>query len=326
LLFGTHKLNEVAKVIMNAFLEGFQSAAKLIASSSYFAVINFILTILAIALAWVFYRKSKKRTCLQCRILGYTLVENLEAKFPRLSVLYGDERLPNFSVSQIAFRNTGNTVIRPSDVAPQDPIRFLCAGPGEILEAEVAYPKSSPNNFSLAKSLDGSVRLSFDYLNPNDRCIVRIYHTAAGEKGLIVSGSVAGQMKPLTDASQGRTFAFIMGYARLAIDPKLKWVRVLIDLVVGVSLLAYAFLADPNPITWIVSLALGVYTLFSAVRRAAKGKSVPEDVAASQLEHTIDAAMRMVSSSLRESLRHGKGIEGNSEPVVSVDAEKARPN
>jgi hypothetical protein len=58
--------------------------------SSYFPLISFILTILAIALAYIFYRKSRKVIKLNYYLKSYALIENSVSQFPNLKILYNE--------------------------------------------------------------------------------------------------------------------------------------------------------------------------------------------------------------------------------------------
>lgn len=217
-----------------------------------------------------------------------------------MKILYDEKELDNFSIAQIQIRNIGNLSIKSVDVAPRSPIQISVADDTtEILGAEIISFKNDSNNLKVFLSNHHSLSLSFDFMDPKDDCCIQIYHTGTRADSLRVSGAIIGEYKPFevpsSDILKSRLFSFQAAMIRLAIDPKLKWLRVLVDLVVGIGCLSCAFLTKPNVVLWLIAILAGVFSLYQGVLRMTKSKSELSEEKRRRLEHRMNVTSQKLS-------------------------------
>ena len=284
------------------YLTSLMQTLNKITKSDYFSLITFILTIISISLAYMFYRKSRKFIRLSHKFSSYSLIENNESKFPRLKVLYNDKQLNNFSIAQLSIKNSCNTSIKSTDIAPTDPIKITAHEGAEILEAEIISQLNSSNNFRIIKDdNNNSIIVAFDFVDPKEEACIQIYHTGITPDSLVVSGSIIGEDKPFTKSEKtgftSRVLNFQTNIIKFTFDPKLRWARILLDLIIGVGLISYAFLIKPNVWLWLFSILFGILSLIAGIRRIVKPDHFSEDKL-QRLEYVTnvasqDAAKRM---------------------------------
>lgn len=79
--------------------------------SDYLNIVSFALAIISLALAYVFYKKSKKIIQLTYKSFDYTVIDRIN-KFENLDISYKGESLESFSISEIRITNMGTTSIK----------------------------------------------------------------------------------------------------------------------------------------------------------------------------------------------------------------------
>ncbi len=291
--------------MMDNLMDFLRSLAK-ITKSEYFALTTFILAIISIVLAYIFYRKGRKTIRLIHSLTSYALIENNKSKFPRLKIFYDDMNLDNFSIAQLIIKNFSNTSIKADDIAPSDPIKLTIDGEAEILEAEIIYQKDKTNNFQINKIDKNTILIKFDFIDPKDETSIQIYHTGFSQADLKISGSIIGEDKPFSEEGKKRFqisyLSFNTNMLKFIIDPKLKWVRVLLDFIIGIGLISYAFLCKPAILSWLLLIIIGIGSLITSIRRIFKKENLSIERMKS-LEYLGDAASHNISKRLQSVLK-----------------------
>ncbi|NOU99317.1 hypothetical protein [Paenibacillus planticolens] len=72
--------------------------------------------------------------------------------------------------------NSGNQVIKGSDVSVADRLRIECAPNTEIIDVTIFKKTNEANNFQCIVEKNHIIYISFDYLNPNDGVWIQVYH------------------------------------------------------------------------------------------------------------------------------------------------------
>ena len=100
-----------------------------------------------------------------------------------IKILFNDVAVPLVVVTQLAVWNTGNTVVKGSDIVTSDPLKICFEEGIVILDAQRVAATQEANDFRIRISeADGSrAFLEFDYLNARDGAKFQIIHT--GTKG-----------------------------------------------------------------------------------------------------------------------------------------------
>jgi hypothetical protein len=98
--------------------------------------------------------------------------------------------IPNVTVSNLLIFNSGDVVIKRSDIDPNDPLKIGIKN-GAILEVKVSTNTVSSSPLELSTS-ENTTLLVFEYLNPCDGAIISLVHTGKSSSDIEVAGKVIG--------------------------------------------------------------------------------------------------------------------------------------
>jgi hypothetical protein len=171
---------------------------KWVGTNPWLSIMSFALAVLGIALAIIFYFKSKKVKKPCYAILSTNILKEMVSKIESLSILYSGEQISNLTVSKIAFWNAGRDIINSQDIAQLDQLKIQVTDNYKILNAQINYEKNKANNFKI--SIDNSQRyinLNFEYLGKDDGVIIQILHTGLSNKDIYIVGTIKGADKLL---------------------------------------------------------------------------------------------------------------------------------
>ena len=155
--------------------------------------VSFVLGVLGLILAYVFYRRAQRGKEPAWDIDSVNLVRNITSSLEGLSLLYKGKEVPNITVSKVIFWNNGRSTIDRTDIAPADPVRIK-AGPGvRLLHATVLAANSAPSQFGIThESIDESVLIDFEYLDDGQGAVVQVVHDGLRSSDIEVTGSIKG--------------------------------------------------------------------------------------------------------------------------------------
>ncbi len=169
----------------------------------YFGLAGFVIGIISLLYAYYAAKRSEKINQLGCSVVSTPIISKSESMFPKLSLAYDGHPLENLTVSKVLIENTGNQVIKPSDIAVLDPIRFsVIDDPFEILDYGITLQSDPKNNFVVKRIDSKTLELSFDYIEPGNNVVIDAIHTGIGKKSFKATGTVIGAKnisKEITD-------------------------------------------------------------------------------------------------------------------------------
>ena len=275
--------------------------------SDYMNIVSFVLAIISIALAYVFYRKSKKRLQLGYRRYKYTVLDDNSKAFKGLSISYENEPLYSFSITEFVISNLGNVSINKSDIAPSNPIIIHPPEGKKILDHTIVFESNKDNNISIRTIEDNKVCIEFDFLNPEDKFSVRLIHTGNAEDNLPVTGTIIGEVTPFSEQSSGTRLIsgqqrIMLGLMKFSISPKFKWARITLDYTFGIASLAYALLGVPGKIIMIVCILFGAMCLFTGTKRIFKKGNNNIFDQKDRIEHMIDSQVQGFLKTMKSSV------------------------
>lgn len=164
-----------------------------ISSNPWLILISFIVTIISMILAILFYLKSRKTRKVEARIRSINLFKNNSEKIDKLSVFYDEKVVSNLTLTKIAFWNDGNDTINGSDIASTDPIKIVVQGEFIILESKIIYVKNESNLIRFADPINNSeVTLEFEYLDALEGVVIQILHTGNRSSDIRILGTIKG--------------------------------------------------------------------------------------------------------------------------------------
>lgn len=175
-------------------------------------IISIFLSIVALILMIILFRKNYKYKCLRYTLHDNNIVRDLSAKLTGLKVSFKKKYVKNVTVSKIAFWNSGTEVINKIDFADKDPLRIETDKDYEILDVKIIYMTKEANDFeippSYVKSKISSLpiettvisnkeqRITFDYLGRNEGGIIQIVHNGVDSQVLKILGTIKGAKPP----------------------------------------------------------------------------------------------------------------------------------
>jgi hypothetical protein len=116
--------------------------------------------------------------------------------FGEIKILFNDVAVPRIVVTQLAVWNTGNMVVRGTDIVTSDPLKICFGDEAVILNAQRVSSTREVNGFQIRISeQDKSCAfLEFDYLDGSDGAKFQLIHTGTIGKTK-VTGSIRGMPK-----------------------------------------------------------------------------------------------------------------------------------
>lgn len=296
---------------MDSIIENIDKYVQASVNSSYMNIASFTLAVISIALAYIFYQKSRKVISLKYTSSTYTVLDDTSNLFENLAISFNNEQLQCFSITELIIKNSGNMSIKKSDIAPSNPLKTLPGSEKKILDHEIVYESNRDNSVCLKRNDDGSSCINFDFMNPEDRFSIRIIHTGKIDDSISVSGSVIGETQPFSNQNGAETIksvfkTFMFGYLKLLISPRFRWVRILINYLLYIPLLTYAFYGESG---WLLKLfciffgAIGVFGTTKSIFRK-KAETVYDNP--ERMDHYIDAQMQDMLKQMKTTMSSGK--------------------
>jgi hypothetical protein len=149
-------------------------------------------TAIAIFLAFVFYRRSKRFKRPAYVVTTWNLIQDYSAKLQGLKIEFKGKSLASISVSKIVVWNDGNETIHGSDIAQADPLRVVVTG-ADLVDVIVLMTTHVANQFKITP-IGNDVSIVFDYLDRNQGGILQLVHTGKSSENIAVRGSIKGAL------------------------------------------------------------------------------------------------------------------------------------
>lgn len=171
---------------------------KILGENSYISFIGFLIGVISLIYAFYVAKRDRKIKWLQYFTGSSNLIDNGKHLFPRLDVMYDGRKLDNFTITKLSIKNKGTEVIRPEDIARNDPITIRLAADQniEMLEFTIINVTDKNSNFQLNRTSENSFSISFDFIEPEDSVTIQILHTGRDSQAITISGTVIGAKIP----------------------------------------------------------------------------------------------------------------------------------
>lgn len=169
----------------------FQYVIESISKNPWLVIISFVLTVLSIVMAIVFYLKSRKYKKVKVVHRTINLLRKNSEKIDGLEIRYQGLNTPNISITKIAFWNCGNETINGSDITISSPLIIRSRNGVNLLESKIIYTKNESNELRLNEIENGKqVALQFDYIDKNEGCVIQILHTGETSYDIELVGTI----------------------------------------------------------------------------------------------------------------------------------------
>jgi len=132
------------------------------------------LAIIGIALAYVFYRRSKIHSEVSYQVRGTTLIGGLGTLPRSVEVRYDGKPVQRLARSTAVIWNSGNTTVERAAILEADPFSLKLPSGTEILAVEIERATRPILRFraTVDPVNKSRVLLKFDFLEPGDGAVV----------------------------------------------------------------------------------------------------------------------------------------------------------
>jgi hypothetical protein len=152
---------------------------------------SLVLAILGIFFTVYFYVQSKKNREPIYIIRTINLISDTLFKIVPVDILFSGNKINKLSISKIALWNDGKEVIKPENMAPNEPIKLFIDKNFDILAAEILFRKNNANNFNIDISEDKkSINITYDYFKHEEGVVLQVVHTANRSDDIYFEGDV----------------------------------------------------------------------------------------------------------------------------------------
>ena len=148
-----------------------------IITNPFFVFMLAVLTIFSAVFGVYTWRKGKRYKRISFSCSSSALVLKGTSQINKVQVLYNGQVIQDLFVSHFYIWNSGNEVINPSDIVSSMPLCIKNTGNAKILEAGIVRKNEPANGFSIAKQDENTVEICFEYIAPNEGCLVQILHS-----------------------------------------------------------------------------------------------------------------------------------------------------
>jgi hypothetical protein len=162
-------------------------------------IISFILAIISVPLAIIFYKRGKLK-----KELSYTFDSvpvilkgsyGVQKTFlEKIQITYDNKRIETLTASRYAIWNSGDVTIEKDNVVQANPILFSPKDNCAVYEIGITTQNEPSNNFKLLSDGNG-YRLEFDYIDKDQGCVINILHSGIRLQGKIKGAGEITQVK-----------------------------------------------------------------------------------------------------------------------------------
>jgi len=155
-----------------------------------------------VALAILFYFRSKGKSRLSYQIEDFSVVGDARAKFPNeLEIRFEGSAVPRVTSAVIIIWNSGDTTVNQNQIIDSDRLR-LEINDGSILRSKVLNKTREVIAADSVNNSKNTVLINFEFLDPNDGFIVEVIHS--GTTGdLNLHGTLKGLLNGIVKIGEG---------------------------------------------------------------------------------------------------------------------------
>jgi len=165
--------------------------------SSVTVEISIIISIIGLIICVFLYFKSRIIKQSVYTKKSITIINKYFYKLvPYLQVSYNDSKLKNLTLCFIAFWNNGNITIDKNDISSGDPLRIEIPNDIKVLEKSIVTSSNKANKFNINEIYDNSIKIDFDYLDPNEGGAIKLIHDGNTSSKILVRGRIKGAGEP----------------------------------------------------------------------------------------------------------------------------------
>lgn len=191
-----------------------------LASSPIITIGGFVLGVIGIVLAIIFYIRSKKDRIPCFEVKSTTLIEGLHNALDGLQLHYKGMPQDRITVTKLVFWNDGRETIDKRDFVVADPIGIFCSNSLIILDIQVTQISSKSNTVKLGAVVEENNNahfypIDFEYLDNRDYFVIQVVHSGLDSEEIVFRGKIKGvkEIKNTTDIVFDKHILGLMPFA-----------------------------------------------------------------------------------------------------------------
>jgi hypothetical protein len=158
---------------------------------SWLNVVFFIISIISIVLAVIFYYKSLREKKPVFAKQTINLIKSNLTSFSKLQINYDGRKVDKLTLTKLSLWNSGKATIYKNDITTVDPLLIKTNGQNIIYDFEIA--SSNPaNEIVITKIDDYTLSVSFTFLDFHNGVLLNIYHNGTKSDDVSIQGTLIG--------------------------------------------------------------------------------------------------------------------------------------
>ena len=177
--------------------------------------LTILIGIVGLSVSIHLYRKGRKKKQISYATSSYNVIKNGvdsqingEKALNKIEILFNNEKIPNLTITKIAFWNSGNIEIKGNDIVIACPYFIEGDKDCNILSADV-ITEVEPNNQFKIELIDNHVSIKFDYMNICHGIVIQLIHTGDREM-LKYDGKLIGGKELRENKKNGSLVYFLL--------------------------------------------------------------------------------------------------------------------
>jgi len=149
--------------------------------------------IVGVALTIFIYYRTRELKRFSYMVRTISLIDEQLLTLPKMKAYYGRARLKKLNISKIIIWNSGNDLIRTSDISSIDPLKLIMNENSIVLDVRIVQQSDKANNFKIDKRIprnNNTLDLTFDYAAMNQGCIIYVLHSGIITENPKIVGAV----------------------------------------------------------------------------------------------------------------------------------------
>jgi hypothetical protein len=153
-------------------------------------IVGFPVGVIGSVLGVIFYLYSRRVFRIQYESVQQEIIQE-SLDLPSLRLMFGQKRIHSLRIADVAVVNTGSESLRQSEHSTASPL-VVKLPDTEVYGAELVQASREECEFGIERASGTGYRISFNYMDPTDGCVVRFFLGGADPARIEVSGTFQG--------------------------------------------------------------------------------------------------------------------------------------
>jgi len=156
-------------------------------------IISYILAILGLILAYIFYRLGKKEKRPLYVTNNIPIIGQQHATLGSdIKIFYKEQPIKQVSICRIAIENDGKALIDKDDIVPTDPLRVIFDKDVQILSTTIIKVSRDSISFKITEIQKNIINFTFDFLDKHDGAIIEVMYDGEAIIKPVIKGTIKG--------------------------------------------------------------------------------------------------------------------------------------